>query len=168
MSTPYSAPWSTTLKVVTTAVCAMFAVGWLALYQAPGQMGPGRYIGLVLLPVVLALAALFVVRGYEIQGAHLRIRRLLWWTRIPLAGLLSAQADPKATRASVRLWGNGGFFSFSGWFANRQLGRYRLYATDVPRSVVLTFDQRRPVVVTPGSPARFVGEIRVAAGLQSP
>ena len=55
----------------------------------------------------------------------------------------------------LRLFGNGGLFSYHGWFWNRRLGRYRLYATDPERAVVLRF-ARRTIVVSPGEPAAFV------------
>lgn len=35
--------------------------------------------------------------------------------------------SPEAIRGSVRTWGNGGFFSFTGLFWNRELGNYRAF-----------------------------------------
>ena len=90
---------------------------------------------------------------------------MLWATRLPLAGLVSAQADATATRRSLRLFGNGGLFSFSGLFWNRRFGRYRMFATDPRLAVVLTF-ARGIVIVTPEAPDVFVASVRQAAALR--
>ena len=55
--------------------------------------------------------------------------------------------------------GNGGLLSFTGIYYSKALGRYRLFATDFSRSVVLTLP-RRVVVVTPASPHAFVAHLR--------
>jgi hypothetical protein len=72
--------------------------------------------------------------------------------------LTSADVDPDALQGSLRLFGNGGFFSFTGWFRNKKLGVYRAYATDTKRVVVLRFSGKT-VVITPHDPQRFVAEI---------
>jgi hypothetical protein len=48
-----------------------------------------------------------------------------------------------------------GSFSFTGLYRSRELGLYRLFATDLSRAVVLLLP-RRTVVVTPASPEAFV------------
>jgi hypothetical protein len=112
-----------------------------------------------LLPVaILAGAVPFVVRGYAVQDEVLLIRRLLWNSRIDLAGLRSVRFDPDALKGSLRTCGNGGLFSFTGWYWNRRLGRYSMYVTDLKRAVVLTFDTR-VVVVSPADPEAFLKEL---------
>ena len=103
-------------------------------------------------------AALFVIRGYALEAGHLAIRRLLWTTRLPLAGLQAVEVLPGAMRGSLRLFGNGGLFSFTGLYRSRPLGNYRAFVTDLNRTVVLRF-VNRTVVVSPGDPGAF------AAGL---
>lgn len=49
-------------------------------------------------PLVLWVAALFVVRGYKIAPTGLRVQCLLWATTIDLRGLSRAWADPNATK----------------------------------------------------------------------
>lgn len=109
--------------------------------------------------VMLALCALCTVRGYELTANSPGVRRLLWTTRLPLAGLQSASADADALRSTLRLCGNGGIFSFSGLFWSRRLGRYRLFATDPARAVVLRL-ARRTVVISPDRPEEFLRSLR--------
>jgi hypothetical protein len=62
-------------------------------------------------------------------------------------------------RWSVRLWGNGGFFSFTGFYFNRLLGRYRAWVTDPRRVVVLRFPART-VVISPAEPEEFILDLQ--------
>jgi hypothetical protein len=102
-------------------------------------------------PLLIALiAVLFVVTAYELEGAELRIRRLLWATRVPLEGLTQAWHDPEAMTRSIRLWGNGGLYSVTGLFRNRRLGRYRAFVTDPARAVVFQLP-KRTVVISPAA-----------------
>jgi len=54
--------------------------------------------------------------------------------------------------------GNGGLFSFSGLFYSRRLGRYRLFATD-PKRLVVMIMPRRTVVISPADPEAFLRAI---------
>jgi len=159
----YSAPWGTALWVVSLVVTVLLvgiSVGGLSF--VPGSVRPLRWVmGLPLL--ILAGASLFVVRGYTVAGRRLLIRRLLWTTEVDLTGLRSARQDRAALRLSLRLWGNGGLYSITGYYWNRQLGLYRTFLTDVSRSVVLDLP-RRTVVVSPDDPADFIAEVTRAAG----
>jgi len=58
-------------------------------------------------------------------------------------------------RGSLRLFGNGGLFAITGWFWNRKLGRYRAFATDPARAVVLRYATRR-ILLTPDDVQKFI------------
>jgi hypothetical protein len=120
--------------------------------------------GLAALPLlILAGTALFLIRSYTIEPNELLVQRLLWATRVPLAGLQSVAYLPNAMRGSLRLCGNGGLFSFTGWYRNRALGNYRAFVTDLKRTVVLRFP-KRTVIVSPENPEQFVEELSRFAG----
>jgi len=151
----HDAPWGRSLIAVSTlaTVLCVGIAAWL-LAAAPGA--PSWAAGLPL--AVVIGAALFTVRGYAIRADALGIRRLFWETRLPLRDLREVRHLPKAMDGSVRTFGNGGLFSFTGRYRNRQLGPYRAFVTDPERTVVLTFGERT-VVVSPADPARFVAEV---------
>jgi hypothetical protein len=67
--------------------------------------------------------------------------------------------DSTAMKGSIRIFGNGGLFSFSGSFRNRKLGSYRAYVTDVKNAVVIKLPSG-VLVVSPDSPDRFVDAVR--------
>jgi hypothetical protein len=92
----------------------------------------------------------------------LLVHRLGWATKIPLTGLVSAEAEPNATVGSIRVFGIGGVFAFAGKFRNSTLGSYRAYVTDPHFCIVLDLGSET-IVVTPDSPVRFVEAVRLAA-----
>lgn len=157
----YRAPWSTALAVVSvlvTAVCVGVTV--LLTYSSAARPGDSWSLWLRWLPLALVVGcALFIVRGYTITPDAILVHRLFWATRLPRAGLQSAQFEPQSMRKSVRTCGNGGFYSFTGWYWNKTLGSYRAFVTDPHRAVVLRY-QRRTLVVSPDEPERFVNEIQ--------
>lgn len=150
----YKAPWSISLIIVSalfSVVLVGAAVHQLALH--------GRVWPALLTIAILVGGLLFVVRGYTITPDALLVHRLLWSTRVPLAQFESAESAPDIMRGGLRVFGNGGLFSFTGLFRNRALGTYRAFVTDPHRTVVLRF-RSRPVVVSPAAPDEFVHAIR--------
>lgn len=160
----YLAPWSGWLVGISLfASGILVAVPLLVLIngKAPAIVAWGAAI---FCPLTLFLCALFTIRSYTIQANAIAVQRLLWNTRIAIGGLQQVAIDPYAVTRSLRLCGNGGLFSFTGWFYNRRLGLHRLFVTDPKRAVVLKFD-RRTIVVSPDRPAEFAHQVRMAGGL---
>jgi hypothetical protein len=154
------------MLVVVTALASSIllgipVIGWIAL---PASIPAASRLLMTVVPLLILLGTLpFAVRGYGIQKGTLRILRPGWVTRLGLGQLLSAEADPAAMSGSLRIAGNGGLFSFTGWFWSRRLGRYRAFVTDPARSVVLKFSDRT-VVVSPDAPEEFVAALRAGTG----
>ncbi|HYE85138.1 MAG TPA: PH domain-containing protein [Vicinamibacterales bacterium] len=121
----------------------------------------GGFVVATLLSGVILTLMCRAVRGYEVTPGVLLVRRLLWTTRVPLPKPVVTRVQPRAMAGSWRLWGNGGFFAFSGHFSNAVLGRYRAFVTDMARTVVLTTAQGA-IVVSPDDPHEFVRAVTVA------
>ena len=157
--TKFSAPWSRQLGMVTL-LCGviLFGISAILLAKAPPQPPEMYKIGIWIPPAIFLLCALFSVRGYRLQGSQLLVLRPGWRTRISLSGVQSASHDPDATRGSIRIFGNGGLFGYSGLFRNQKLGRYRAFATDFTRTVVIRMPVKT-IVVTPDDPERFVRQV---------
>lgn len=153
----YKAPWSTSLIVISslaTVLCLGIALGMV-------WNGRGIFPWLALLPLAIVIgSAPFTIRGYTVTSDAILVHRLFWTTRLPLAGLQSAQFEPGAMRWSIRTFGNGGLFSFTGFFRNRLLGAYRAFVTDPRRAVVLHYS-KRTVVVSPAAPEEFVHDLPI-------
>ncbi|WOX06037.1 PH domain-containing protein [Microbulbifer pacificus] len=151
----FSAPWSRQLTFITLLTSVILlgisTILWLKAPENPPLM---YQLSIWMCPGVLLLSALFAVRGYRVQGRNLWVLRPGWKTRIVLNGLKSVSFEPDATKGSIRLFGNGGFFAFSGLFRNQKLGRYRAFATDMSHTVVIQLPART-IVVTPDKPEQF-------------
>jgi len=158
--THYRATWNTPLRVIS-GLATLFLFG-LCISQrhalvAGDFRSPDFWIGL--LPLVLLIgAALCTVRGYSISPEFIYVHRLFWKTRLSRQGLESAEYRPGGMRGSIRTCGNGGLFSFTGWYYNRTLGCYRAFATATDRTVVLRL-RGKIIVLTPDEPERFVSEL---------
>lgn len=154
-ATFHPAPWGKLLLIVSV-LATLFCVG---LAVATAALAPRQVAWVSWLTLLLPLACVpFVVRGYTVEGRTLVIRRLGWQTRLSLAGLTEARHDPDALRRSIRLCGNGGFYSFTGWYRNKVLGKFRAFVTDPARAVVLRLEQR-VVVISPADPGALLREL---------
>ncbi len=160
MSLQFSvAPWPSILKVTSTLGTLLILVIGVAAYRAiPTPYGLTHTFGLVIaltLPAILVISILFVVTGYSVDAHNLYIRRLISSTRIPLDGLSQIWFEPEVCKGAIRLFGNGGLYSFTGLYHNSTIGRFRLFGTDLSQSVVLVLP-KRVVVITPATPHAFV------------
>ncbi len=147
----YSAPWSTLLIVISaliTVICISVTLLPLVLGGTPSWWFASGFL-------LIVLCAPFTIRAYTITSDAILIHRLFWKTRLPLTGLKSAQFQFEAMNRSIRLCGNGGVFSFTGWFRNKLLGNYRAFVTDHHNTIVLRF-ATRTIVISPASPEDFV------------
>ena len=159
MQHEYQAPWGRAVKVATLVSVLLFcAIAVYGSYFGPRQFMAWRFFTLGAPVAGLALGVLFLVRGYALAGQELEIERFGWVTRLSLVGLESVASDSQAFVGTSRVWGNGGLFALTGLYWNRRLGRFRAWATDPARSVVLKFADRT-VVLTPDDPRRFVSDV---------
>jgi len=154
-----AAPWAPRLKVASVAAVALLAVVaamlWHVLPQASTRPAPVLQFLVIVPPLAVAGALLFMVRGYRIEGNRLRVQRLLWATEVSLDGLQRAWHDPQAMQRSLRIFGNGGLFAISGLFRNRALGNFRAFVTRPDCAVVLR-TASRVVVISPAEPHAFL------------
>lgn len=151
----FAAPWGTVLKLSTGLSVAILAAVFVIFLRAGIPATPVGPLVFVILGIVMAVTPLFAVTGYDVTPTQLNIRRLGWSHQRDLKDLERAFVDREAMRGSLRLFGNGGFFSFSGIFWSRKLGRYRAFVTDSAQTVVLKF-RDRCIVISPEDPEAFV------------
>jgi hypothetical protein len=158
-----AAPWPKSLKLISAlGTILILAVGIAAYLAIPVPSGFTHLFGLgiaLVLPGVLGLSLLFRVTGYAVEGSDLYVERPFFSTRIALGGLSRVSFEPGICKGSIRLWGNYGLYSFTGLYRGKGLGNYRLFGTDLSRSVVL-FRPRHVVVITPAAPHAFIEQMQ--------
>ena len=168
MALEFGAPWSRSLKAGSVfAVVMLASVAGAGIFVMPARMLLARCMMVGVPASVLAIAFLSIVSGYTLTATQLEIERPLWSTVFPLAQLLSVAGDAEVFKGSLRLFGNGGIFSFTGLFWKRGLGLYRAFATDPGRAVILKF-RKRTVVITPADPLRFIVRVRTHLATTAP
>lgn len=156
----FRAPWSAALKRISTVSIIALAIGTLVGVYAWRKTGaPVTLFAVIGPPVIVLLATFCTVRGYALGGDEIVVKRLGWSNRLPLDDLLSVGGDNEAMSGSFRLFANAQLLSYTGYFWNRKLGRYRAFATDPSRAVVLTY-RKRKIVITPDDPQRFIVRAR--------
>lgn len=157
----FKAPWGRTL-LITSIFTTFITLGSAALLVI-GRPLP-RFISLPVVDslwlvitavLLIPLGALpFIIRGYTLTKDGILIRRLCWNTVLPYAEMRSVEVEPLALSHSFRTCGNGGLYSFTGFYWSRQLGHFRAYVTDLNRTVVVRM-QSRTAVLSPDDPEAF-------------
>jgi hypothetical protein len=154
----FAAPWNRSLKITTFVGTVALAFLTLCGFALLPKQGMG--LALTAAPVVILLWFLLGgVRGYVLSEEGVEVKRFGRDTLLPLAGLQSIEGKADAMRGAIRLLANGGVFSYTGFFWNRELKLFRAYATDPSRAVILRYARRR-VVVTPHDPQQFIMRAR--------
>ena len=156
----FNAPWGNALifisSITTLILIPIFVIGLTRMEEGWNRI-------LIFLPLVILLGAIpFIIRGYSLEGDQLLIHRSFWTDRINLQDLENADYRPNGMARSLRIGGNGGLYSFTGWYWNRKHGRYRAYVNDLNHIVVLKFPNRT-IMVSPDRPEEFVEAIRGVA-----
>ncbi len=159
MPTYHKAPWGKTL-FISTVLCTLLLVG-----LAINGMFMGGVLGWIVAASLLLMVvgcAIFSIFGYSVTPDAILVHRPFWKTTVSLDGLKSVESFPHVMRKSWRTFGNGGFFSITGFFKNETLGSYRAFVTDLRRTVVLRYDAK-VVVLSPADPEAFVREVELKA-----
>jgi hypothetical protein len=131
-----TAPLERNARVITALVALVVVAEVLVL----ALVTDGGLVVLVgapsLLVAVLMLPLAFSPSGYALGAGDLAVtRRAARPLLFPLANLAAARTT--AMPRSRRRFGSGGLFGWWGWFFNRDWGRFKVYATDRRRGVLL-------------------------------
>lgn len=139
-----------------TGAVVLFCLVFAAIEAQAGNL----LSALGLIGIVLAGYGLSV-QGYSVVDGELFIHRGGWAHRLDLGGLRHVEVSPNVMIGSASLWSTRGFFGMAGRMRNATLGRYRAYATDQTKAVVMEIGKER-FVVTPEQPEAFVAAVRAA------
>lgn len=131
----FAAPTDRTVRLVT-GLSILLLLGVTAAVGVAASCALGPVESAVAWTVALLSLAILAVcwglapRGFSLEGSSLRVERPLRPVTIPLSEVREAGLLPDgATRGALRIGGSGGLFGFYGWFWNRSLGGFRMYAS---------------------------------------
>lgn len=157
------APWPPILWITSLLASAVL----LSVAYATRQIHPYGVPVAVIPLLILTGSVLCIVRDYRLSKKELQIRRLLWTTHIPLTRVKTVRHDMRVLKNSIRTFGNGGLFSFTGRYRSRVIGSYRLFATDLKKAVVIEC-QPSPIVITPQHTSAFIHTFKQLFELDHP
>lgn len=168
-SESFDAPWDDGLRQLTLlssagVLGASALVAWMAFTQ-PLTDGTRGLVLVSALPgvAIFVLSALYAPRGYDVSDDAVRVRRWAGVLVIPMGAVQGIErlSSSAAIDDAVRTLGVGGLFGYFGRFRGRTLGAFRMYATRSSGLVLLRTTTGR-IVLTPGSPERFVAAVERA------
>ena len=155
--TKFSASTSTTVKIVTTLIILMLAgfVAMALLDDSKLSLVPAA-----ILLLVIGLSYYFSITKYEMDRNQLIIRRPFDSVSISLENLQSVERIAKKDlRWTVRTFGIGGLFSYTGTFWNKQLGSMTWYVTRMDKAVLLENGNQK-IVISPDDPRKFLEVVK--------
>ncbi len=161
MDKVFKAPWDTLLRSIS-ALMVVIMIG-LPAYDwwdsGSLELTGHKYI-IMLFPLLLIVSLLFTIRSYTINGNVLLVRRLFWNTRVDLSCVQSARFDSEGMKGTIKTLGNGGAFSYSGWFYSKRLGKFRALVTNRSECIILKFTDGKTTLVSPENPQLFIEALR--------
>lgn len=150
-----AASWSMSIKIMSLVGTAiLLAVALFVCYTFPEEAP--SYIPKLITALCLGtwfLCILSIVKGFDIENGEVVVHRPLWKNRIPFSS--GAKAFPKKMPGAIRLLGNGGLFSGSGWFWNKEIGVFHVFITD-PNKCVWVQTPQKTIIISPEDPEGFV------------
>lgn len=148
------ATYDTTSKIITTVV---FVIVVIVIVLTRNAIIGG------LCAALIAVSFLYSIRGYEITGGAIVVKRFLGKVLIPLDSVRGIRAaTPADFEGSIRLWGNGGVFGYYGLFQTTKLGKCSFYVTNRNNTVVVATDEKN-FVLSPADVAGFIAAVHDAA-----
>jgi len=122
---------------------------WLFLFLSVGIP--------ILMIAVLILPYLYIPKKYATTSSALVIERSLSPISIPYSSIKNIYHDPETNYLkSIRLWGNGGLYGFTGTFRNSKLGKFYMYARNNNYVVI---EAQKKYVISPDEAPLLVQDV---------
>ena len=158
----YKATWGILLKIISIiSTILLISLPIFSLFYQPDKGNIYLwYITMIVLPLSLIIIALpFIVLGYSVKGNKLLIHRLGWGNSFDLTNLTTATKQPKVMRRAIRIFGNGGLYSFTGKYREKNIGEYSAYITNFSNCIILEFSNNKKIAISPENGTKFLNKI---------
>jgi len=162
--TAFEVRYDTLLKVASGGTTALLlGIAGACVFGYRGGATMPMLLAAVLSFMLPISMALFAVLRYEIDEGGLHVVRPVGRRRI--AKTISRVAvDDDALKGGIRTFGNGGLFSYNGWYWLPKYGHCRLWVTD-RRSLVVLHGERGCALVSPARRDAFIAAVRIRFGI---
>jgi Bacterial PH domain len=147
----YNASLDTFAKIATGFIFLLAIAGIAMIFLQDPWYG-GLFLAVISL-ITLIPTYIYSVTSYQVADQALIINRPFSKSDkvIPYSEIDSAYLpDKKDFKWTIRTFGNGGIFGYYGYYANKKLGSFRMYATNRKnRIIVVLKKQHEKIVLSP-------------------
>ena len=149
-------------KALTIAITIVFVIvigGNVVLFNAGERLV--SVLTILLIAGIYISIYLFHITGYEVVKDALIIHRPIKNKSIPLNDIARGRKIEKGElRWTLRTFGNGGLFGYTGHFFNKKIGSMRWFATRLDQGVLLQTRDEFNILLTPDEPEAFLQALR--------
>jgi hypothetical protein len=153
--------------VIIPILVSALAISTGAFSYKATQTAPSVYAGYLVFvaPLLLLtlLVAFYILKPLYItaDAVALTIHRMVGPVSFPYTTILSISTlSGKDMSGSVRTFGNGGLFGYTGKYYNSRLGKMTWYCTQRKNYVLLILSDNKKIVITPDNPTELLRELR--------
>lgn len=155
---------SYTVTLIVMALCALIFISFYSAY-----IKSGRDTGLLLTAFLTPASLLIIViamyylspRGITITEGDIVIDRKIKPVTIHLRDIKAVYAVPKSEMTfTVRTFGNGGLFGYTGYYYNKKHGTMLWYCTQRTNYVMIENTAGKKIVITPDEPGQLLQHIQ--------
>jgi hypothetical protein len=156
----FSASKSFWIKAITFVLAVGFVMLAVGAFLSEGVVSAMIFPAAILV-LVIGLSYFFSVRKYEITHDSIIVHRPFDMIKIPKATIATAQrVEKKDIRMSIRTFGIGGVFAYTGQFWNGKFGSMTWYVTRMDSAVLLIDSKKRKTVISPDNPEEFISVLQ--------
>lgn len=122
--------WSKTVTAITviTLFVLLLITGYFFFYEKVHIAHSCLF--LLLVWTVILYTFLQSPRTLSIDDANVKIKKIVGYVLIPVNCITSVEVLHEGfINRSIRTFGSGGLFGYLGFFQNKEVGKYRIYAT---------------------------------------
>ena len=155
----FNAPKSIWIKVITAVLAVGFVILIISTFVAE-ESAAALIFPMAIIILVFALSYYFSVTKYEISGNRIVVHRPFDSVTIPKGELTATRIYAKDIRMSIRTFGIGGVFSYTGTFWNSKFGSMTWYVTKMDNAVLLVDGRSNKTVISPDNPEKFIESLQ--------
>ena len=163
----YSSSPDKLTKIITYVVVAIMILPPVLGYSTFLKAGKdqvamfGLFIGPVIIFVLMIAMYLLSPLSVEITNTGLIIHRKIYSRNILFKDIESIRmAEPDEMNGTIRTFGNGGLFGYTGMYWNKKLGSMRWYCSQRKNYILIDKEGNKRIVITPDDPDDFIKDVR--------
>lgn len=161
----YNISWDTTNKIILLFVIffILFGIGFL-LYS---RFKTGAIVSLIGTITITIICYLYSINCYQLNSMVLVIKRpiSIFNKEIYLDSIKTVESISKNDMDNtIRTFGIGGLFSYTGRYHNERLGDFTMYATNKNNLLLIILKDSSKLVISPDDTAAMIAAIRPRLG----